>query len=132
MRFQLFTRGVLAAALAFSTTAPASARSVWDSQEGTRSAALKWELGYLALSAVDTAQTISCLNRGICDEGNPVFGKHPSSAKLIAAKVGLGLLHFAVFERANERNPRAALRLAQVSCAVQGGVVGLNARFSFK
>ena len=89
-------------------------------------------MGYLALSAVDAAETISCLHRDICEEGNPLFGKHPSATKLIVAKFGLGLVHFAVFSRLNDRNPKAALRLAQVSCAVQGGVVLLNARFSFK
>jgi hypothetical protein len=97
----------------------------------TRSAALKWEIGYLALSAIDAGQTIDCLNRGICEEGNPIFGKHPSAKKLILAKVGLGALHFAAFSALNERNPRSALRLAQVSCAVQGGVAMLNARFMF-
>lgn len=52
-------------------------------------------------------------------EGNPIFGKHPSAKKLILAKVGLGALHFVAFKALNDRNPRAALRLAQVSCAVQ-------------
>jgi hypothetical protein len=78
--------------------------------------------GYLALSAIDAGQTIHCLDRGICEEGNPIFGKHPSAKKLILAKVGLGALHFVAFKALNDRNPRAALRLAQVSCAVQGGV----------
>jgi hypothetical protein len=109
--------------------APASAQSQW---EATQSSALKWELGYLALSAIDAAETINCLQRDLCSEGNPIFGKHPSSTKLIAAKVGLGVIHFAIFSRANEHNPKAALRLAQVSCAVQGGVVMLNARVAFK
>lgn len=100
--------------------------------EQTKAAALKWELSYLALSAIDAAQTIHCLKRDICEEANPIFGKDPSAQKLILAKVGLGLAHFAVFSHLNDRNPKAALRLAQVSCAVQGGVVLVNMRLTFK
>jgi hypothetical protein len=89
-------------------------------------------MGYLALSAIDAAQTIDCLNRELCVEGNPLLGRHPSAAKLIGVKVGLGLLHFTAFSRINDKNPRGALRLAQISCALQGTVVGLNARFTFQ
>jgi hypothetical protein len=109
---------------------PAFADVPWDFQK-TRSAAVKWEVGYLTLSAIDAAQTIDCLHRDACTEGNPIFGKHPSAAKLIGAKVGLGLLHFAAFNRLNKRNPRSALRIAQISCVLQGTVVGLNARLMF-
>jgi hypothetical protein len=93
---------------------------------------MKWEVGYLALSAIDTAQTIDCLHRGECAEGNPLFGKHPSAGKLIAAKVLFGAAHFALINHVNERNPHAALRLVQGSVIMQAGVVGLNARFAFK
>ena len=104
-----------------------SSRSV----RSPRSSALNWELKYLALSAIDTAQTIECLDRGLCEEANPLFGKHPSSAKLIAAKAVFGAAHFAVFNRLNERDPHAAMRFAQGSVIMQGGVVALNARFAF-
>lgn len=130
MRSQLLVGAGLAAALSLSAPTPAFAQSAFQAED-TRSAALKWEIGYLALSAIDAAQTIHCLKRDICAEGNPIFGKDPSTKKLILGKVGLGLAHFAVFSRINDRNPKAALRLAQVSCAVQGGVVLVNARFSF-
>jgi len=99
--------------------------------EETRSAALKWEVGYLALSALDAAETIHCLDRGTCKEGNPIFGRHPSTTKLILGKLGFGLLHFAAFSHMNDRNPKAAMRFAQVSCFIQGGVVLLNARIAF-
>jgi hypothetical protein len=117
------------AALSFAAPEPAIAEPTWEARQST---ALKWELGYLALTAIDTAQTIDCLNRDICSEGNPIFGKHPSSKKLILAKVGLGAVHFAIFNHINQRNPGAAMRIAQVSCAVQGGVVLLNARITFR
>jgi hypothetical protein len=135
VRYQSLVRAYVALALSACTTGAACAQSPWQGAAATtsptKSAALKWELGYLALSAIDTAQTIDCLNRELCVEGNPILGKHPSSLKLIAGKVGLGLLHFTAFSRINDKNPRGALRVAQISCALQGTVVGLNARFTF-
>jgi hypothetical protein len=100
--------------------------------ESRRAAALKWEIGYLALSALDTYQTVDCLNKGICSEANPLFGKHPKPAKLIAAKLAAGAIHFAVFTHANARDSKTALRFAQISAGIQGSVVLLNARFMFK
>jgi hypothetical protein len=97
----------------------------------TRRAALRWEASYLVLSAIDAAQTIDCLDRNVCSEANPIFGKHPRAETLIAVKAGLGLVHFFAFKRALDKSPKSALRLAQVSCVVQGTVVGLNARMIF-
>lgn len=97
-----------------------------------KSAALRWEMAYLALSAIDTFQTIECLERGICQEANPLFGKNPSATKLVLAKVGAGLVHFYAFKHTVDRSPKTALRFAQVSAAIQGSVVLLNARFTFK
>jgi hypothetical protein len=130
MRYQ-FLIVAFSAALSLLAPSAASAEAAWTA-EATRSAALKWEVGYLALSAIDTGQTIDCLNRDICVEGNPLLGKHPSAKKLIFAKIGLGALHFAAFSALNKRNPKSALRLAEVSCAVQGGVAMLNARLTFR
>jgi hypothetical protein len=99
---------------------------------GIKSAALEWEIGYLALSGIDTVQTISCLHKGECKEANPIFGKHPKTGTLIAAKLAMGAAHFALFKYANDRSPMTALRMAQISCGIQGSVVLLNARFAFK
>jgi hypothetical protein len=101
------------------------------SSEALKSTALKWEIAYLALSAVDTAQTVHCLRRDICEEVNPLFGKRPSTKTIILTKVGGGVAHFALFSYINERNPRLALRAAQISVVGQGGVVMLNARVLF-
>jgi hypothetical protein len=99
--------------------------------EFTKSSALKWEMAFLALSAVDAVQTIECLNRNACEEVNPLFGKRPSTKTIILTKVGGGLSHFALFSYINERSPKTALRAAQVSFALQGTVVLLNARVAF-
>src|SRR5437762_5345171 len=117
MRYQWFAGASVVAALSLATSTPALGQSAWNAGN-TRSAALKWEMGYLALSAIDTAQTIDCLQRHICEEGNPLFGKHPSAVKLILAKVGLGAAQFALFSHVNGRDPNAALRVAQISCVV--------------
>jgi hypothetical protein len=101
--------------------------SLWQNQ----SAAMKWETTYLALSAVDAVQTIRCLKRGLCEEGNPIFGKHPSAGTLIASKLGSGLLHYVLINELNRRDPRMALRTAQISAGLQGGVVAMNARLAF-
>ena len=111
--------------------APAPRVSYRIPASATAKAAVRYEIAYLTLSAIDAAQTISCLHRGVCREANPLFGSHPKPAKLIAGKIALGALHFAAFSRLNDRNPKAALRMAQISAGIQGGVVALNMRFTF-
>ena len=128
MRFQWLAGVGVAASLSVST--PAVAQSPWAGNP-THSAVMKWEAGYLVLSAIDTVETIDCLDRGVCKEGNPIFGKHPKAAELIAAKVVFGVGHFVLVDHINERNPHAALRFVQGSVLMQGGIVGLNARFAF-
>ena len=156
MRYQLLVGGTAATLLSFASPAlaevssippathaeyriPATqaeyrvpAREYRIAQAATRSAAWKWEASFLALSAIDAAQTIDCLNRDLCEEGNPIFSKHPSTAKLIAGKLLLGGAQFALFKHALDRNPKTALRLAQMGVVVQGGVVLWNARITFK
>lgn len=130
MPYQRLIIGCMAAALCLSAPTPAFAESAWDAAESR--SALKWEMSYLALSAIDTGQTIQCLQQGLCEEANPLFGKHPSPGKLIAAKIAFGAAHFALFNHLHSRNPHAAMRFAQGSVLMQGGVVLLNARFTFK
>ena len=157
MRYQLLTTALAAGSLSFALPATAYAQSTsyalppvavapapgatfalpstayaqsFQAQR-TRSAALKYEIAYLALSAVDTIQTVECIERGRCEEANPLFRKHPRMGRLIAAKVVGGALHFTAFKYISEHSPKGALRFAQGSLLVQGGVVALNARFMF-
>jgi hypothetical protein len=97
-----------------------------------RAEAIKSEAGFLALSAIDAAQTIGCLDRNECVEMNPLLGRHPSAAKVILLKAGMGALHLVAFKAAMKKSPTSALRLAQISCVLQGSVVGMNARMSFR
>jgi hypothetical protein len=152
MRYQLLI-GTCAAALSLTLSAQAAAQSTpaqnlrlapesaaestpaqnlrLAPEQRTKSAAYKWEGAFLALSAIDAAETISCLNRNRCTEGNFIWGHHPSTAKIIAGKLALGLVHFTVFKLVADHDPHTALRVAQVSAAVQGGVVLLNAHVVF-
>jgi hypothetical protein len=149
MRYR-YSVGLISAALFFSVASEAAAQtappdssqpeSSTDSPQpstryewkGTESAAYKWEAAYLTLSAIDGAETIDCLNRHICSEGNPIWGRHPSSTKIVITKLGLGLIHFTLFKLIADRDPKTALRAAQVSAVVQGGVVLLNAHWTFR
>jgi hypothetical protein len=49
----------------------------------------------------------------------------------VAAKLGLGLVHFGIFKLLVNHDPRTALRAAQISAAVQAGFVVINARTAF-
>lgn len=100
-------------------------------EQRTKSAAYKWEAAFLTVSAIDAVETISCLNRATCTEHNPLWGSHPSSGKIVAAKLGLSLVHFGVFKLIADRDPHTALRAAQISAAVQGGIAALNLRTAF-
>lgn len=121
---RLFTSAALFAAFVVATPAHADP---W----ATKRAAVRWEAVYLALNVIDTAQTINCLNRDLCEEGNPLVGRNPSTFKLIAVKAALAGAHLIVFDHLNARNPKAALRWAQIGVATQGGVVLLNLRMGF-
>lgn len=120
----MMKRLIIAAALCCASTTPALAAIKAD--------AMKWEAGYQVLSAIDTAQTVYCLHHDPdCEESNPLFGKHPKAWKLVAAKVVFGGLHFVLVDRLANPNPKAALRVAQISVVLQGTIVGLNARVIF-
>ena len=130
MRYQWLAGLGTAAALSLSPT-PAFAQRTSLNEDVTSAAALRWEFAYLGLSAVDAIQTIQCIERGKCTESNPLFGKRPSAETVILAKlIGSGV-QFALFNAARRKDPKLALRLAQVSFALQGTVVALNARFTF-
>lgn len=121
-----------AIALSLASATPARAEADPLSLASSRSAARNYEIGYLALNAIDTGQTLDCLHRDRCEEANPLFGRHPEPLRLIAMKAAFSVVHFAIFEHINRRNPRGARLFAQGSLLVQGGVVLLNARMLFK
>lgn len=100
-------------------------------RQSLKNAAARWEAAFVAVSAVDLAQTLSCLDAGRCVEMNPLLGKRPKATTLIAGKLLVTGVHFAAFRYANARDPKAALRFAQFGVVTQGAVVALNMRFTF-
>jgi len=138
MHSQLLIRFLIAGALSCAASTQACAQAVPNyvltkpERSATRDAAYKWEAGFLVLSAVDAAETIHCLDRNTCSEGNPIWGRHPSTAKIVLTKLGLGIVHFTVFKLIADDDPKTALRAAQVSAVVQGGFVMLNAHLAFR
>jgi hypothetical protein len=121
-----------AAVLATANPVPAFAQSIEHNRYRVASSqALKWELAYLSLSAIDTVQTVSCLNKGTCTEANPVFGKNPTGGKIILTKVVGGAAHYLLFDYLRRRNPVVAKRAAQMSVGLQAGAVLWNASFAF-
>ncbi|QNM83499.1 hypothetical protein H8M03_03980 [Sphingomonas sabuli] len=119
----------------YATTAPAAVAA--DTQAApaanqwrvAQKEALKWEMGYLALSAIDLALTVQCLDDNECEEKNPIFGKHPKTSTLVAAKVGGSILHYLVFNHLNKRDPKTALRAAQISIGLQGAAIVVGRAF---
>lgn len=93
-----------------------------------RQSALRWERYYLALSAIDAAQTIYAVQSGRGVEANPLLGRNPSVMKVLAFKTIGGALHYTAVRKLSLKNPRQARTVAIVSTAIQAGVVGLNMR----
>ena len=89
------------------------------------------EIAFQALNLADAAQTISCVNRSVCREANPIFGANPSAGKVIGIKAGFGAVHYVLARFLNDRNPRAAKIFQIATIAIQGGVVAANLRFTF-
>jgi hypothetical protein len=118
-----------------SSSAPAS-RS-WQPPAGGhtvaeyRRNAAHWEVAYLALSAIDTAETADCISRHRCEEGNFLIGKHPSVGKLLLIRGLTGAAHFGIFKFLDSKNSINSRSFAIGSAVVQAGVVALNARFVF-
>jgi hypothetical protein len=88
---------------------------------------MKFALTFMAVGqTADLVTTVQALNRGAV-EANPIYGKHPSTAKLVAASlpmVGLGyLLH-----RIAPKNPKLAKGIAYAVGGVGVGLAVSNSR----
>ena len=89
------------------------------------------EIAFQVLNAADFASTEYCMRRGTCHEGNPLFGKSPSTGRLLAIKASEGIVHYALARWMAERDPHGARIFEYVSIGVQGAVVTANLRFVF-
>src|SRR5690242_10426673 len=91
----------------------------------------RWQRAYWVASAADAAVTIYALENGKGVEANPLWGKHPTPLTVIGAKVGFGVVQHLIYREVRKQDPKLALRVAQISFAVQSGVVLWNARVVF-
>ena len=89
------------------------------------------EIAYQILNAVDAAQTISCLNREVCHELNPILGSHPSTQRIIGFKLATGGAHYLVTRLLQAKAPAAVKSWQTLLIAVQGGVVAWNMQVTF-
>lgn len=89
------------------------------------------EYVYQALNIVDAVQTIDCLNRNVCHEGNPLLGKRPSAINLVGFKLSAGGLHYLITRILMRGDPRN-VRIWEIgTIAIQSGTVVANMRFAF-
>ena len=120
------------AALALAASTPAFAEPFGPAPSATVIAAKRYETAFLATAAIDAIQTDICLHRGTCEEGNFILGKNPGRLKQFGTTLLGGAIHYAVFRYTLDRDPKLALRLAQISLVGEGANVLLNFRFTFK
>ncbi|RVU03256.1 hypothetical protein EOE18_16720 [Novosphingobium umbonatum] len=92
---------------------------------------VKLEAAYQILNALDAAQTISCVHKPNCQEGNPIFGRRPSVEKIVLMKAGFGALHYVVAKNLFKEDARTAVSFQVATLLVQGVVCGLNMRHAF-
>ena len=91
----------------------------------------KLEAAFQVLNIVDTLQTISCLQRRVCHEANPILGKRPGTMKLIGYKLASGALHVGITDLLIKHDQAMVKPWLYATVVVQGGVVGFNMRTMF-
>ena len=91
----------------------------------------KLEAAFQVLNIVDTLQTISCLQRRVCHEANPILGKRPGTMKLIGYKLASGALHVGITDLLMKHDQAMVKPWLYATVVVQGGVVGFNMRTIF-
>lgn len=90
------------------------------------------EIAYQVLGMLDAAQTISCVSKPTCSEGNPLLGKKPSVSAILGFKLATGIIHYGAFRRyMKHENYKSAMTFELVSISVQGLICGLNFRYTF-
>ncbi|MBX7540863.1 hypothetical protein [Qipengyuania sphaerica] len=89
------------------------------------------EVVYQVLNVVDAVQTISCLDRGVCHELNPLLGRDPSTQRVIGFKLASGGVHYLVTSLFEEIAPEAVGPWQLTTIGIQGGAVAWNMQFVF-
>ncbi|KKC24844.1 hypothetical protein [Sphingomonas sp. SRS2] len=120
----------IVAALLLGCASPAAARSI-----GERIADLPDEQkAAVAVSAIDAAWTVRCLDRGTCREVGPMalaFGQHPNAAQVIGTRMGTIILSSVAVSIVQDRDPGAARTIARVNLIVTGTTIGIHFKREF-
>lgn len=90
----------------------------------------KRELTFQRLNAADAITSCIAFDRGFV-EANPIIGRDATCGRVVAVKVGVGLLHWLIARELEERDPEAAKFFQIVSIGIQGSVVAWNVKVMF-
>lgn len=93
----------------------------------TQLMALDWKVAvpYTMLvtgQSLDAVSTVRFLHGTKCVEGNPLFGEHPKSVTIVAAKGGIVLTSIMLQRFAEHRESKAAKIIARSLSLLAGGV----------
>ena len=97
----------------------------------TKAEAIRLEVIFQALNALDWVLTKNCLDRGTCVEKNFLWGEQPDMTKMALAKVALGAVHAAYAAWLFKNKPFAVKPMQYMSIGIMGGAVAWNAQYSF-
>lgn len=90
-----------------------------------------FEIAFQILNAVDGIETVYCLRRTTCSEGNPIIGRHPPAGRVIAVKAAAGVIHYAITRHLFKHRPEWIKNWAVTTVVLQGGVVLWNLQHCF-
>ena len=82
-------------------------------------------------NALDAVETISCSHKKNCEEGNPLFGRKPSVARVLAIKSAVGALHYFIYKKRNHKEPLGIRFFEIVTTVVYTAVAGANINKTF-
>ena len=100
-------------------------------QRGWTKGLTRLEIAYQVANALDLATTLYCLDKNSCHEANPIFGRNPGVATLVAGKAASGALHYIIVSKIAKKDTKAAKIFSSVTLALQSGVVGMNLTHAF-
>ena len=86
----------------------------------------KRQVAFHTLNAIDTIQTCHVLQSGKGVEANPIFGRNPDCATLVAAKIGGSILQQIIASELRKRDEGAAKLFQIIGIGIQGSVVMWN------
>lgn len=91
------------------------------------------EIVFQLLNLADAASTISCVERRICDEKNPLYGSSkPEWERVAAIKLGTGLIHYVVYRTLAKEDTRLAKIFELTTITIQGAAVVWNLTVTLK